>query len=319
MLKKEGSLNMFFNLFRRKNKEEDTVNTQEDVKQNHENTKTKVISEIPFEEKIIYLLEGKEAAFPRGFEKEKYFTLAKEVYESSNAKDVIEKIKITRLTENVAGYCIPKVCNNKLLITIVIEEFKLGINSPSKVVLKDDKCIEFRNILAHEIIHAEDEKRIIDEYGEKEYQAIIDNEIAKLGKTILTEYTACRKAAENYAYFDSTEDIKKKVNGIDAYLGYKEINAIQFENPGEKELEYARDLNYAIATWCAFADVSNEYEKKLHVPTYIKKHKEYTKYILSVRSLLRANYEKQPLNEEKYQKLGQQIMSELATIYSMNN
>ncbi|WDU78695.1 hypothetical protein [Lysinibacillus sp. G01H] len=309
---------MFFNLFRRKNNEEDTINMQEDVKQLRETTKTKVSSEIPFEDKIIYLLKGKEAAFPRGFEKEKYFTVAKEVYESSNAKDVINKVEITNLNGD-AGHCLSKIKNNRLHITIRIDSFKLGIVSHSGFIdeYSDEKCNVFTNILAHELVHAEDDKRIVDTFGIEEYEKIRINTVACFGKVILSEYSACRKTALQYGDFESPENIEGVI--VAYYWTLPNVSEKNLENRETKDFVYALRLNYAIATRCAFADVSQEKEEGLYISSNLKYHKEYTKYILSVRNLLRTNYEKQPLDEEEYQKLGQQIMSELATIYSMNN
>ncbi|AVK83593.1 hypothetical protein C3943_08425 [Lysinibacillus sp. B2A1] len=309
---------MFFNLFRRKSNEEDTVNMQEDVKQIHETTKTKVSSEIPFEEKIIYLSEGKEKAFPRSFEKEKYFTVAKEIYESSDAKDVINKIEITNLNGD-AGHCLSKIKNNRLHTTIRIDSFKLGIVNHSGFVheYSDEKCNVFTNILAHELVHAEDDKRIVDTFGIEEYEKIRNNTVAYFGKVILSEYTACRKTAQQYGDFESPENIEGTIAAH--YRTLPNVSEKNLTNPETKDFVYALRLNYAIATRCAFADVSQEKEEDLYISSNIKYHKEYAKYILSVRNLLRTNYEKQPLNQEKYQKLGQQIMSELATIYSMND
>lgn len=305
---------MFLNIFKRK-KPETFISTDNNGPMEEVNKKNSS-TDIAFEQKIIYLFNGEENPFPEKckvysttFEKEKYLSAAKEVYKSSFAGDIVEKIEITQL-DGDAGHCETEIKNNNLYVTIRIEAFKLGLVEHSGYVheYSDELCTTFTNILAHELVHAEDIKRTVDAFGIEEYQKIHNNKIAKLGWNTFSEYSACRKTAEQYGAFDSFEDVGQRIKNFYSSLEVTKISK-------DKELDNIMRLSYAIATRCAFADVSPVKEKDLYISQDVAKYKEYTQYILMVKKMLSTYYSDQPLNAARYEEFGYQILNGLSEIY----
>lgn len=252
------------------------------------------VIEIPFEKKII-VGQNRDNILVN----EWWYPIVKKMHDESSVKGCIKSIEIKQGL-NCAGQCVIDVCGDSLEIKIQLGAHKISEGNV------------FTETLAHELFHAEDAYNIVDKYGILEYQAIKENSLAKMTRDILGEYSACRKTAEMYNSFDSVEDVKARIENT--YTTLEATFKGQYSN-----YEFAKSciycLNYAIATRCAFADVSENEEVGLIFKHNTLKYEGYKEYISKVRKLLNDKYGDQPLNASMYIELGNQIICELAKVH----
>jgi hypothetical protein len=236
---------------------------------------------------------------------------AKKVYDSFGLDKYIRRIKIVgELTD--AGECLYEIVDGNLLINISIDAHKLGKTWHSKT---------FADILAHELFHAEDIVRIFEEYGADEVSKIkkSENIMVKLAIKTLSEYKACRGTAYKYNSFDTTLSLSKCLETSHFTLGEAITN---FENIQlmikERLISTIFYLNYVLATFCAFADVSGDKEKDLILADYIKGRNVLMNYSDKLRKTLNEYYNfSTSLTEEMYQSLGEQMMYDLVSAYGV--
>lgn len=295
---------------------------EEIKKQDSEDTEEK-----HFVKKIVYKRQDKKNNFPEYYvdsegdlifsEKDKYFMAAQKIYDLAG---VGEYIKIIEIKDNLdcSGECDAKIENDKLQITIRIDSKELGIVGNNGYIYKysEKLCKNFTDVFAHELVHAKNSIDIIKAFGIEEYRFIKDknNKISKMALHILDEYSACKEVAEKYNSFESTERIDRQIKANHLSI----MQVIQNEEKVTTLMKpniYA--LNYAIATRCAFADVSGNDAEHIEIPSRIFGNIRFEKYVKEIRLLLHKYYNLQPLNNEKYQNLGNEIMYELLSIYGV--
>lgn len=267
--------------------------------------------------KIVYMEKNTIANFP-DFEKAKYFGAAQKVYDSADIREYINRIEI-KGNLDCSGECDVNVENGQ--VTIRIASKHLGIIAHSGYVHEytEEQCKEFTDILAHELFHAKDDVEIIQKFGIVEYKSIreIKNEVPSMPREILSEYSACRQTAEQYDSYDSKEESSSAKNY------YERIKKEVIQNKEEVSMKvqsYMYYMNYAIATRCAFADVSGDELKHLGIlSSVVDDYDNFTKYICALRLLFNEYYDLQPLDKAKYQELGDKMMCKLLSSYDWIN
>ncbi|WP_240416774.1 hypothetical protein [Paenibacillus periandrae] len=273
-------------------------------------------SKSEFENKVVYL-KGPDrivTEFPKKygniyFEKDKYFKIMQKIYDSSNIGEHINRIEIVGYLDN-AGECSTNIVNGQLKITIRIAAPKLGLIESGYIHEYTEKSgTTLNNIFAHEFVHAEDIVNIVKRYGIEEFNSIRTNKISSLAWSSLTEYSACRKTAELHNEYDSVEQIESSLiyNLLDSF----KKGGATWLNP----YNCIVNLNYAIATKCAFADESGDESYHLEISKSIKHHDKVSDYVHQVRRLLIENYSVQPLDKNGFALLGNKFLSEFLTIF----
>lgn len=253
------------------------------------------------------------------YEKNKYFEIAQSIYDSFGIDEYIENLLITssRYFED-SGTTDSKIINDTLKITISIASRKLGIVNHSEYIhqFTREKLKEFIDVFAHEMFHAKSSVEIVKHYGINEFKKIKEEEssIAKIAWIILDEYSVCKDTAEQYNSFDSIEDVASKLNS--QYLIM--TDALQKTEVSKNELlKICFDLNYAVATRCAYADVSGDEKKHLQIDR-LKENQ--LCYMENTRKLLMEYNSLRPLNYARYNELGVSLIRYmLADLHGMQN
>ncbi|AJS59984.1 hypothetical protein [Paenibacillus sp. IHBB 10380] len=318
-----------FKIFRKKIKGFPKCSNKVDSNEEKKEQELENFSVIPFEKKIVYMKENRIIDFPEKyehvdgkltvFEKDKYFSSARRVYDSANIGEYIKRIEIKGNLDGL-GECQSYVENDKLQIIVRIASKEMGIIGHSGYVHKytEEKCRKFTETLAHELVHAKNHVNFIRKFGIEEYKAIREskNKLLSIAWNILDEYSACRETAEQYNSFDSVE----RIGESEKFMYTSIMKGVLKNKEKEKVLMdsntymYIHHLNYTIATRSAFADVSGNEEEHLN---HIGGNDKFSNYVKSIRSLLGEYYHLQPLNEVSYKKLGKSIMCSFLEIYEV--
>ncbi|AIQ40312.1 hypothetical protein [Paenibacillus sp. FSL R5-0912] len=271
--------------------------------------------------KMLYInYEGKKEKFSDHFKDEdgddvlyednKYLDVAQSVYDTFGIDEYIENLQIIadKHFDN-AGTTMFNIVNDTLKITISISSIKLGIvnHSEYRHQYTDENLKIFIDVFAHELFHAKNSVEIVKHYGINEYKKIKECSIAKIAWFILDEYSACKATAEQYNSFISFEDVVRNLNSpffnLTNELKKTDVSKIKLE-------EICVNLNYAIATRCAFADVSGDEKRHLQLDKLSERQ---LSYVASVRKLLMDYNSQRPLSYEKYEELGVSIIRNILT------
>ncbi len=311
-------------LFKRRNtKKPAIIDTAPIVNEEHK--------ELTFEDKVVYIPKKRIESFPVMYEspegkityfcKDKYISEARKVYDIIDIDKYIHRVEIVGELPD-AGQCEYEIIDGNLRITIRVAAHKLGIICHTGYIwdYKDEQCKIFTDILAHELFHAEDIVRICEEHGIDEVSKIkkSENLMVKLAFNTFSEYKACRGTADNFNSFDTAESLDRCLNISNLTL--KEgIKNYKKESPMLDQLKRTIFyVNYVIATFCAFADVSADKEKDLVLSDYVSGHSIFTYYINKLRKMLNEYYSfSTSLTEEMYQSLGKQMMYDLVSVYGV--
>lgn len=206
---------------------------------------------------------------------------------------VIDYIKEIKFKNNMEGAETSfRICENKLLITISISAFKLGIGSGGGQSQFNTK--EFHEYLCHELFHAQSLVHIYETYGIEEIKKLEhltkDHKEEQFWERIaflsFEEYCACRKNAEKYKVFESVEDFER----IKKIFSYSKV----FEKPN---FEVNNQLFYNISTLVALKDAG----KSMKIP------EELVPLFSNIGLCFRTNYSNSPLSFEGYQEIGKEL------------
>ncbi|SEB27492.1 hypothetical protein [Paenibacillus sp. 276b] len=274
----------------------------------------------PFLDKIVYLKNNKVTALPLVYsgkdgvvhlEENRYFEAAQTIYEEFGIGQYISQIEIINGVNK--GECQAKVENEDFSITIRLSLFQLGVVEHSGYIypFTKDRCKQFTDTFAHELFHAKTIVDFIEKYGLKEYRLIADPKIsiAKFGWVIMDEYSACRLTAEKYNSYDSHESVERYMNVFGSLareiISVQQNGVISIQQIG-KIINRIVATNYALATRCAFADVSGDTEEHLKVINSI-----YEPFILRTNMIFQDYFVKQPLSLDQYTEIGFKLMESM--------
>ncbi|WP_090810889.1 hypothetical protein [Paenibacillus sp. 276b] len=272
--------------------------------------------------KIVYLKNNRVVGLPNTYygaqgvvhlEEDRYFEAAQLVYDKFGIGDHISRIEI--ISGLNIGECLATLENEKLKISIRLSLNLLGVDEHSGCIhpFSQESCKKFTDTLAHELFHAQSIIDLTGRFGLKEYRSILEsnNGIAKFGWTIMDEYSVCRLTAEEYHSYDSTEDVKIRMSFFDTLA----IEIQYFSKNGGPTPQQRTDLidrivaiNYALATRCAFADVSGDTEEHLNL---LKWNSGYKPYITKARQIFNQYYAMQPLSRAQYKEIGYKLMESM--------
>ena len=238
----------------------------------------------------LYLDERRLVQFPKDFDQDNFFLEAYNVYRQIGENEYLKSVILKPWEDQ--GLTHVDLINNEPEITISISPYKIGIIAGS-VVKKYQTFVEFRDVFAHELFHAQSNCNIINKYGVAEYKSIKDDMdmYTMLARIEFDEYIACRKNAEMFQSFDTIETLDSAETFINNYRAYGYPICLQ-------------KFLYCVATHTAFAEVSQNYIDKLSIEKYKLKD-----IFFAIKKLFNEAYGEVPLNHERYKMLGLNLKS----------
>lgn len=233
----------------------------------------------------------------------KYAEPLRKTLDGSNVGNELRQIQFVDNMDD-AGDCRTDVVDGELVVTIRVKSFLLGFRDGDFFLpYSEDKCKECCETLAHELVHARNAIGIAGKYGVEELTAIKKDCLSLTGWMILDEYSACKETAEHYGAFKSFERIERWLDQVPRDLCW-----ILSERLRIQPFLLIKNLYYAAATRCAFADVSGNDKDHLPKPDFHKGRSNVMSFIGGVRRTLAETCTNMPLNKEQYESLGHRLI-----------